>query len=156
MQDVVISHVSKRSSKCAYIVIATLAIAAAAAAQPAIPAPAEYRDLYALLDRQISSFESQLSARWDGSMPPVDFGGEIVTVNVNRGLQLTTIVVRSPSRDSSVGRKARSVNTLQLRAASPGLFSANASGRGPAAAYFQRVRGGTASITSNTVSINVR
>jgi uncharacterized protein (TIGR03437 family) len=56
-----------------------------------------------------------------------------------------TIVVRSPSRDSSVGREARSVNTLHLRAAAPGLFSANASGRGPAAAYFQRVRGGTAS-----------
>jgi uncharacterized protein (TIGR03437 family) len=37
------------------------------------------------------------------------------------------------------------VNTVQLRAAAPGLFSANSSGRGPAAAYVQRIRGGTVS-----------
>jgi hypothetical protein len=53
--------------------------------------PAEYQDLYSLLDRQISAFESQVNAGWDGSMPPVDFSGEIVTANANRGLQLADL-----------------------------------------------------------------
>jgi uncharacterized protein (TIGR03437 family) len=54
-----------------------------------------------------------------------------------------TVTVRSPSRDSTVGREAVSAGTLQMNAVAPGLFSANASGRGPAAAYIQRFRDGT-------------
>jgi uncharacterized protein (TIGR03437 family) len=70
-------------------VFASLAAPAILVAQA--PVPAEYQDLYNLLDRQISAFESQINSRWDGSMPPVDFSGELVTANASRGLRLTDL-----------------------------------------------------------------
>jgi uncharacterized protein (TIGR03437 family) len=55
---------------------------------------------------------------------------------------VATLVVRAPSRDPVVGKEARSVGTLRVSMVAPSLFAINASGRGAAAAYVQRLRGG--------------
>jgi uncharacterized protein (TIGR03437 family) len=93
------------------IVIAALATSAVLNAQA--PVPAQYQDLYSMLDRQISAFEAQISARWDGSMPPVDFSGELVTANGGRGLQLT-----DPRQMQGVLLELERLRSLGVRAVS--------------------------------------
>ncbi len=61
--------------------LATLALA---------QAPTEYSDLYQFLDEKMTEFDLTLESRWDDSRPPVDFGGELLTANGNRGHALLT------------------------------------------------------------------
>lgn len=52
--------------------------------------PAEYQDLYALLDQKLTSFDATLEGRWDHSTYSVTFATELLTANGNRGRALLT------------------------------------------------------------------
>jgi hypothetical protein len=52
------------------------------------PVPTEFGDLYPVLQTRIRTFDGKVSAAWNGQKSGVSFGGELLTANGNRGLQL--------------------------------------------------------------------
>lgn len=69
---------------------AVASIASCLAAAALAQVPTEYVDLYHFLDEKMTGFDRTLEARWDGRRPPVNFGGELLTANGNRGRALLT------------------------------------------------------------------
>ncbi len=47
--------------------------------------PAPYQDLYSLLSRDVSDFQSNINSVWDRSTPPVTFAGQLTDANSNNG-----------------------------------------------------------------------
>lgn len=74
-------------SKSIRFTIALLYAAVSLSAQTAV-VPSDYQDLYTTLQGHLDSFYTTVSSGWDGSTPSVDFSGELLTANANRGLQL--------------------------------------------------------------------
>lgn len=50
--------------------------------------PADFQDLYAELDTQLTAFDRRITSAWNGSTYPTDMGAELLTANGNRGSQL--------------------------------------------------------------------
>ena len=55
------------------LIIALLMIAPASAQTPP-SVPREYEDLYSMMDRNVSAFESRVARSWDGRYSDVQFG----------------------------------------------------------------------------------
>jgi hypothetical protein len=66
----------------------TLTSAGALRAQTPESVPAEYRDLYAMMDAKIAAFEAKLGPAGNAAPADVAWGAELLTANCNRGRQL--------------------------------------------------------------------
>ncbi len=72
----------------ALALIVALLMIAPASAQPPPTVPREYKDLYAMMDKNVSAFEARVGRSWDGRYSDVQFGAELLVANCNRGRQL--------------------------------------------------------------------
>ena len=77
--------------------------------------PSAYQDLYSSLQTQLSSFDSQTKAGWNGTVTPVLFAGGLITANGNAGASLLAAnkikgVEAELSRLAGLGTKAVTVS----------------------------------------------
>lgn len=85
--------------------------AGAVQSAPVAPVPAPYQALYSELEAQLTRFDRQVTARWDGQKAPVIFSGEHLSSNGHLGPAL----IRAGHLDAAVVEVER-MRSLGMRA----------------------------------------